>query len=342
MARERIVSGTAISEEEKHVELTLRPRTLTEMIGQTSVLEKLAISVQAARGRNEPLEHVLLHGPPGLGKTTIAYALAREMNASIYTTSGPALTRAGELMGILSNLEEGDVFFIDEIHRLPRPVEEFMYPALEDFRVSFTVGKGTHSRILPFQIKHFTLVGATTRAGNLSAALRDRFGMSHHLDFYQVKDLKKIVLRSASILKIPTDAEGAEEIARRARGTPRIANRLLRRARDYAQVKAKGKITPDVARQALDLEGVDEAGLDELDRQLLAVIINFYQGGPVGLQALAATLNEEVDTLQEMAEPYLLKIGFLARTRRGRVVNQLAYDHLKISPDGQKQEGLFK
>lgn len=341
MARERIVTPKALSVEEQDAELTLRPRTLSEMVGQSGVLEKLSIAVEAAKQRDEPLEHVLLHGPPGLGKTTIAFALAREMNTNIYTSSGPALDNPGALMGILSNLEAGDIFFIDEIHRLPRPVEEFIYPALEDFRISFTVGKGAHARILPFQIKHFTLIGATTSAGLLTAPLRGRFGIAHHLDFYEVGELQKIALRSARILKIPIDKAGSLELARRARGTPRIANRLLRRVRDYTQVKADGKINQEIARKALALEGVDEMGLDDLDRQLLHTIIDFYKGGPVGIQALAATLNEEADTLREMVEPYLLKIGFLGRTRTGRVANQSAYEHLKISPDQDNQKKLF-
>jgi len=344
VARERIVGGAAHEGDEEEFNWALRPRSLDELIGQGAVVEKISISLEAARRRGEPLEHVLFHGPPGLGKTTLAHIVAREMGVSIQATSGPALERPGDLMGILSNLEEGDVLFIDEVHRLPTVVEEFLYPAMEEFKINFTVDKGAFARILPFQLKRFTLVGATTRAGFLSAPMRERFGIVHHLDFYPAEELKAIVLRSAKLLDVETRPEGALEIASRSRGTPRIANRLLRRVRDFTQVKADGVVTREVARKALELEGVDELGLDDLDRKLLRCVIEFYDGGPVGIEAIAATLNEESDTLVDMVEPYLLKIGFLARTARGRLVRPPAYEHLQVSPKGPKPEedsGLF-
>ena len=338
MARERIVTGSAENQEEEAFNWALRPRTLAELIGQKSVVEKISISLEAARRRGEPLEHVLLHGPPGLGKTTLAHIIAREMGVNVQSTSGPALERPGDLMGILSNLEEGDVLFIDEVHRLPRVVEEFLYPAMEEFKINFTVDKGAFAKILPFQLKRFTLIGATTRAGFLTAPLRERFGIVHYLDFYPVAELRDIVLRSAGLLRVTVEPEGALEIASRARGTPRIANRLLRRVRDFADVKADGRVTQEVARQGLQLEGVDDLGLDELDRKLLRCIIEFYDGGPVGIEAIAATLNEEADTLVDMVEPYLLKTGFLARTARGRLVRPPAYEHLGIKPNEPKRE----
>jgi len=338
VARERIVAGSDQNREEEAFNWALRPRTLSELIGQKSVVEKISISLEAARRRGEPLEHVLFHGPPGLGKTTMAHIVAREMGVNIQSTSGPALERPGDLMGILSNLEEGDVLFIDEVHRLPRVVEEFLYPAMEEFKLNFTVDKGAFARILPFQLKRFTLIGATTRAGFLTAPLRERFGIVHYLDFYPVEELRDIVLRSAGLLQVKVEAEGALEIASRARGTPRIANRLLRRVRDFAEVKADGRVTQEVTRQGLQLEGVDDLGLDDLDRKLLRCIIEFYDGGPVGIEAIAATLNEESDTLVDMVEPYLLKTGFLARTARGRLVRPPAYQHLGLSPNQRKPE----
>ncbi len=310
---------------------SLRPKTLDECIGQAKVVEGLRISVQAAQERGEPLDHVLLHGPPGLGKTTLANVIAHEMNANIVTTSGPALERGGDLMGVLTNLQPKDVLFIDEIHRLSRAVEEFLYPAMEDFCVNFVIEKGAHARTLRYQLRPFTLVGATTRAGLLSSPLRERFGIFHHLDFFSVDDLVLVVKRSASILGIASSDDGAATIARRSRGTPRIANRLLRRVRDYAQVRADGKITADVAAEALAFEGVDDRGLDGLDRDLLRTIATVYSGGPVGIEALAATLNEEAQTLEEVVEPFLLKIGFLTRTPAGRRITPAAVDHLGLT-----------
>ncbi|MBI4280016.1 MAG: Holliday junction branch migration DNA helicase RuvB, partial [Armatimonadetes bacterium] len=294
MTRERMPEA-GVSEEEQYIR-SLRPRTLDECIGQQKVIEGLRISIEAARQRGEPLDHVLLHGPPGLGKTTLANVVAAEMDTKIVTTSGPALERGGDLMGILTNLDQGDVLFIDEVHRLSRAVEEFLYPAMEDFCVNFVIDKGAHARTLRYTLKPFTLIAATTRPGLLSSPLRERFGIFHHLDFFAEDELLHIVRRSAKILEVPIEDGGAREIARRSRGTPRIANRLLRRVRDYAQVKASGVITAAVAAEALDFEGVDGMGLNGLDRDLLRTIIQNYEGGPVGIDALAATLNEEVDT----------------------------------------------
>lgn len=310
---------------------SLRPRSLDECIGQSKVVEGLRISIQAAKEREEALDHVLLHGPPGLGKTTLANVIAHEMSAHIVTTSGPALERGGDLMGILTNLQVRDVLFIDEIHRLSRAVEEFLYPAMEDFCVNFVIEKGAHARTLRYQLRPFTLVGATTRAGLLSSPLRERFGIAHHLDFFSLEELVLVVQRSASILGISVMDDGATSIARRARGTPRIANRLLRRVRDYAQVRADGVITAAVAVEALEFEGVDDRGLDALDRDLLRTIATVYAGGPVGIEALAATLNEEAQTLEEVVEPYLLKIGYLSRTPAGRRITSAALEHLGIA-----------
>jgi len=333
----------AAGDEERFIR-SLRPRRLSECIGQGRVVSGLRISLQAAQERGEALDHILLHGPPGLGKTTFANVVAAEMGTHIITTSGPALERGGDLMGILSNLDAGDVLFIDEIHRLPRAVEELLYPAMEDFCVNFVIDKGVHARTLRYALKPFTLVGATTRAGLLSSPLRERFGITHHLDFYPVEDLALVVLRSASILGVEVTDEGAAEIARRSRGTPRIANRLLRRVRDFAQVRAGGKITLGVAREALEFEGVDPLGLDGQDRELLRTVIQVYGGGPVGIEAIAATLNEEVDSLVELVEPFLLKIGFLTRTQSGRRVTPPAYEHLGLAtPDrpAKEQGALF-
>jgi Holliday junction DNA helicase RuvB len=342
MARVRLVSPDLISKEEESFNRTLRPPTLEEYVGQKKVVEKLDIALQAARQRGEPLEHALFYGPPGLGKTTLAYIIANAMGSKISTTSGPALERTGDLMGILTNLGESDILFIDEIHRLPANIEEFLYPAMEDFKVDFVVDKGMFAKTINVPLKKFTLLGATTRAGSLSAPLRNRFGLFFHLEFYDVDELRRIVLRSARILGIEIDDAGATEIARRARGTPRIANRLLRRVRDFAEVKAEGRITPAIARDALKLEGVDELGLDDLDRSFLSTIIRLYKGGPVGIEALSATLNEEVDTLVDMVEPYLLQQGFISRTKSGRKANEPAYKHLRMPVPGNAAQSLFE
>jgi len=331
----RVMSRGALPEEVQ-LERQLRPQRLDEYVGQRAAVESLRISVEAARGRGEPLDHVLLSGPPGLGKTTLATIMANEMNAALVTTAGPSLDRGADLMGILTNLGERDVLFIDEIHRLPRMVEELLYPAMEDFAVNFVMDKGLNARTMRIPLRPFTLVAATTRPGMLSSPLRERFGIFHHLDFYELEDLVSIVTRSASILGAPLEPSGAEAIARRARGTPRIVNRLLRRVRDYAQVKAQGVVTAAIARDALDREGVDAAGLDRLDRRFLAAIIEQYGGGPAGLEAIAATINDEAETLAEVVEPFLLKVGFIVRTPSGRRATGAAYAHLGYARPGRE------
>jgi len=342
MTRERIVAGGQVTPDEDVLQWTLRPRTLDEYIGQSELKEKLKVLLNAAKGRGEPVEHVLLYGPPGLGKTTLAHIIAREMGSRLIATSGPALQRTGDLMGILTNLGEGDILFVDEIHRLSSVIEEFIYPAMEDFKVDFVVDKGAFAKVINVPLKRFTLVGATTRAGMLSAPLRDRFGLHYHIDFYSPDDLEKIVLRSAKLLELTVDRESAKVVAVRSRGTPRVANRLLRRVRDYSAVKASGRLDPDIAARALDAEGVDSHGLDPLDRKFLQVIIEYYRGGPVGIEALGATLSEEIDTLVDMVEPYLLKIGFLQRTKRGRMASNAAAAHLGLKPSSaDNQESLF-
>jgi holliday junction DNA helicase RuvB len=323
----RILSRAALPEEIQ-VERQLRPQRFDDFVGQRAAVDSLRVSVAAATQRGEPLDHVLLYGPPGVGKTSLATILANEMGAQIVTTSGPALERGADLMGIVTNLAERDVLFIDEIHRLSRVVEELLYPALEDFAVNFVVDKGLHARTLKYALRPFTLVAATTRPGMLSAPLRERFGIFHHLDFYGDEDLTRIVKRSAAILGAMIDDTGAQAVAQRSRGTPRIANRLLRRVRDYAQVKADGAITVAIADDALDREGVDARGLDRLDRRFLAAVIDHYGGGPVGIEAVAATINDEAETLAEMVEPYLLKIGFIVRSPNGRRATRDAYTHL--------------
>ncbi len=328
MAIERVVTSAQIAADEDLINYSLRPKRLAEYIGQRELREKLSVPIQAAQQRKEPCEHVLLYGPPGLGKTTLAHIIANEMGARLVATSGPSLTRTGDLMGILTNLNEGDVLFVDEIHRLTPAIEEFIYPAIESFKVDFVVDKGAFAKVINVPLKRFTLVGATTRAGLLSAPLRDRFGLFFHLDFYPPEDLAEIICRSAKLLTVKIDDSSAINIARRSRGTPRIANRLLRRVRDFASVKSNGEITPGLSDSAMEQQGIDELGLDKLDRRLLEVTIDYYKGGPVGVEALAATLSEEVDTLVDMVEPYLLKIGFLQRTRRGRMVGRDAYTHL--------------
>jgi Holliday junction DNA helicase RuvB len=321
--------------------VSLRPRLLEEYIGQEKVVETLRIAIEAALKRGEPLEHILFNSPPGLGKTTLAHIIANEMDSRIVATSGPALEKGGDLMGLLTHLEAGDVFFIDEIHRIPKTVEEFLYPAMEDYAVDFIFDKGVHARTYRYRLERFTLIGATTRAGLLSSPLRERFGITRDLDFYHERDLVRIVFRSASILTVGIDDGGAEEIARRSRGTPRVANRLLKRVRDFAQVRADGFITQDVASQALELEGIDFFGLTEIDRKLLQTIISNYSGGPVGIEALAATLQFESDVIVEVVEPYLLKTGLILRTSQGRKVSEKAYDHLKVLPKPGVADSLF-
>jgi Holliday junction DNA helicase RuvB len=311
--------------------LSLRPRTLAEYIGQTGTVETLEIAIQAAKKRGEPLDHVLFHGPPGLGKTTLSHIIANEMGGDLMVTSGPALEKGGDLIGLLTRLSEGDVLFVDEIHRTPKAVEEFLYPAMEDFAVDFVFDKGVHARSHRFRLKHFTLVGATTRVGLLSAPLRERFGLFRSLDFYSEPDLIKIAKRSAAILNLIMEDEASVTLSKRSRGTPRIINRLLKRVRDYAEVRSDGTITAETVEAALELEGVDESGLTKLDRSYLKTVIEYYQGGPVGIEAIAATLQEETDTLVDVVEPFLLKIGMIMRTSSGRKASEAAYRHLGVA-----------
>ena len=330
-----IVSPTFLPEDSG--ELSLRPHTLREYIGQQKAKENLSVFIEAARRRTEPLDHVLLHGPPGLGKTTLAGIIAAEMGVNIRITSGPAIEKPGDLAALLTNLNPGDILFIDEIHRLNRVVEEILYPAMEDFAIDIIVGKGPSANSIRLDLPKFTLVGATTRAGQLSAPLRDRFGVNLRLELYTPEELAKIVTRSAAILGMPIDPKGAMEIASRSRGTPRIANRFLRRVRDFAEVMGDGTITKDAADLALRRLEVDKLGLDNIDRRMLTAIIQNYGGGPVGLETLAATIGEEAVTLEDVYEPYLMQLGFLTRTPRGRCVTALAYDHLHIPYEGQAQ-----
>jgi Holliday junction DNA helicase RuvB len=316
------------SEEDRALDLSLRPRVLGEFVGQERTRKILGMSIEAARQRGEVLDHVLFSGPPGLGKTSLAHIIARERGVSMRSTSGPAVERAGDLAAIVSGLDEGDVLFIDEIHRLARAVEEVLYPAMEDFELNIVVGKGMGARTMPLAVKPFTLVGATTRSGLLSAPLRDRFGQHFHLDFYERDELTEIVARSARLLGVRVDGDGASEIASRARGTPRVANRLLRRVRDFAQVNEAATVTREVAVGALELLEIDACGFDRMDRAILAAIIDKFDGGPVGVESLAAAVGEEADTIGEVYEPYLLQEGFIARTARGRVATARAYSHL--------------
>ncbi len=328
--RQRILTPKPLSEAEERINLSLRPISLSEYIGQQATVAQLKIAIQAAKERQEPLEHILFYGPPGLGKTTLAHVIATEMGARLMGTSGPAIERTGDMLGIMTNLKQGEILFVDEVHRLPKVVEEFLYPAMEDFQVDLVVDKGPFAKSIKMPLKGFTLVGATTRAGLLSLALRNRFGMFHHIGFYPDEDIVTIVKRSAHILDCRLDEAALWEVAKRSRGTPRIAHRLLRRVRDYAQVKGERMVPAQLAKEALELEGVDESGMDGLDRRFLETIINSYHGGPVGIEAIGATLNEEVDTLVDMVEPFLLKEGLLARTRNGRQATAKAYDYLGV------------
>ncbi len=330
-ARSDVISPIKTADDEQ-IGNALRPRRFEEYVGQTAVVDSISVAVKAAMRRGDALDHVLLHGPPGLGKTTIAHIIAREMDSRLVHTSGPAMERPADVVGILSNLDERDVLFIDEIHRLSSAVEEYLYSAMEDFRVDFTTGQGAFAKTINLPLQKFTLIGSTTRVGMLSAPLRDRFGLVYHLDYYTEEQLALVVQRSAKILEVATERAGAEEIARRSRGTPRIANRLLRRVRDFAEVKHDGVVTEEIAKDALQLEGVDRLGLDRLDRLYLETLAKNYNGGPAGVNALAATLNEEQQTLEDVVEPYLLKIGFILRTTQGR----------RTTPEGANHAGVIQ
>lgn len=329
----RIVAPQVISSEESEIDYSLRPKSLNEYIGQDKVKENLSIYIEAAKKRGEPLDHVLLYGPPGLGKTTLSAIIAHEMGVNIRVTSGPAIEKPGDLAALLTNLQNGDVLFIDEIHRLSRAIEEVLYPALEDFAIDIIIGKGPAARSIRIDLPKFTLIGATTRSGQLSAPLRDRFGVIQRLELYSSDDLAEIIQRSAVILGVAVDREGAYEMASRSRGTPRIANRFLKRVRDYADVMGDGRITRDIAAIALDRMEVDPLGLDSLDKRMLTMIIKGYNGGPVGLDTLASAIGEEAVTLEDVCEPFLMQLGFLARTPRGRCATELAYKHLGLKKE---------
>ncbi len=340
MAKQRIVSGQPTHDTEDVAALSLRPATLDEYIGQAKLVEKLRIALGAAKQRDEAMEHVLLHGPPGLGKTTLAHVIANEMAAQVTVTSGPAITKGADLVGTLTKLQPHDVLFIDEVHRMPVAVEEYVYSAMEDYKIDFVVDSGMHAKTITLPLKPFTLIGATTRAGLLSGPMRSRFGLTHHLDFYGTDETQTILRRSAGLLGIENpDEEALAVIASRSRGTPRVANRLLRRVRDFAMMRREGQFSRQTVVEALELEGVDALGLDELDRMYLQTIGDVYRGGPVGLEAIAATLSEDAGTLEDMVEPYLLQIGFLARTRRGRQLTRRAAEHLGLSLSDQATEG---
>lgn len=342
MTTQRWVAAQTLTPEEEQLSLSLRPRQIDEYVGQRDLIERLRITIAAAKARGESVEHVLLHGPPGLGKTTLAHVIAAEMGSNVHTTSGPAITRGSDLVGALTKLKAGDVLFIDEVHRLPIAVEEFIYPAMEDWKIDVAVDSGMHARTVTIRIKPFTLIGATTRAGLMSAPLRSRFGLVHHLKYYPPEDLLVILLRSAELLNVKASREALDSIARRSRGTPRIANRLLRRVRDYAQVRAAGVVEPRIVDEALALEGVDPLGLDELDRAYLKVIGSTYHGGPVGLEAVAATMGEDSQTFEDVVEPFLLQVGFLARTRRGRMLTPAGAGYVGVpAPAEPADPGLF-
>jgi len=345
MARERIVSGSSEGEEESHYNYALRPQTFDQYIGQDNLIRKLKIAVQAALGRAEPVEHVLLDGPPGLGKTTLAHVIANEVKALVHATTGPALTKPADLVGLLTKLNRGDVLFIDEIHRLSAVVEEYLYSAMEDFKIDVTLDAGMHARSITMPLQPFTLIGATTRIGLLTGPMRSRFGIRQHIEFYTPESLHSILRQNIKLMKLSAKDDVLWEIANRSRGTPRIANRLLRRVRDFSAVEGNGKLDVAIARAALELEGIDIRGLDEQDRQFLKTLIEVYDGGPAGIEALAATMGEEVDTLVDVIEPYLLQTALITRTRQGRRAAKPAYEHLGLKwrppAEGETTEGLF-
>ncbi|HEX4124962.1 MAG TPA: Holliday junction branch migration DNA helicase RuvB [Tepidisphaeraceae bacterium] len=345
MPRDRIVGPDSQGPEEERYNYALRPRTFDQYIGQDSLIRKLRIAVKAAKGRKEPVDHVLLHGPPGLGKTTLAHVVANEVEAQVHVTNGPALTKGADLVGILTKLAVGDVLFIDEIHRLSPIVEEYLYPAMEDFKVDVTLDQGAHARTVTIPIQPFTLIGATTRIGLLTGPMRGRFGISEHIEFYEPEALHRILQANAKQLRLQAEDEALWELARRSRGTPRVANRLLRRTRDFAAVEAKGLLTLPVTRSALELAAIDVRGLDEQDRAYLRTIIDIYEGGPVGVEAVAATMGEERDTLEDVIEPYQLQQGLITRTRQGRRATKSAYEHLGLKyrpPKELPETGLFE
>ena len=341
MPRERIVSGQEQGEPEQQFNFALRPQRFDQYVGQDSVVGRLKIAAEAARRRSEPMEHVLLHGPPGLGKTTLAHVIANELSAQAHVTNGPGITKGADLMGILTKLNRGDVLFIDEIHRLPVAVEELLYTAMEDFKVDITLDSGMHARTITMPLPPFTLVGATTRMGLLTGPMRGRFGLPLNLQFYTPESLHTILTANSVLLKVQAEDTALWELSRRSRGTPRVANRLLRRVRDYAQVKGGGKITPSITQDALKLEGIDEKGLDEQDRMFLRTLIDVYAGGPAGIEAIAATMGEEIDTLVDVVEPYLLQTALVTRTRQGRRATKQAYEHLglKYTPSAEAETG---
>jgi len=336
-----IVADIKESEEDVVLNISLRPKKFSEFVGHKDIVDNLKIAIQAAKQRKEPLEHVLLSGPPGLGKTSLSHIISHEMGAKITATSGPAIERAGDLIGILTNLEAGDILFIDEIHRMSKVVEEFLYPAMENFQIDFVIDKGPYAKTIKFNLKPFTLIGATTRTGLLAAPLRGRFGIFYSLDFYKIEELARIIKNSSSLLAVQVDEGACLEIARRSRGTPRIANRLLRRVRDYAQVLKIKQVDQAAASKILDELGIDQAGFDDLDRKVLKLILESFGGGPVGIESLAASLNEEVDTVADTVEPYLLKAGYLKRTSRGRLATKKAFEHFGVKFNKEQQEEIF-